>query len=213
MNKPRILDLFSGAGGAARGYQLAGFYVVGVDIKPQPRYVGDEFYQADALEFVAEHGHEFDAIHASPPCQRYSKLTPTAYKANHPDLIAATRDALLATGKPYIIENVERAARLLINPIMVCGSTLDLNLWRHRYFETNAFWTLSPSCNHSKTPVLLSGTMRRKGQPRHEHSAAEKREASGLTWMTIAEMDEAIPPAYTEYLGLQLMAYVQERTS
>lgn len=210
--KPRLLDLFCGAGGAGMGYHRAGFEVVGVDIEPQKHYPF-EFHQADALEYVAEHGHEFDAIHASPPCQRWSKCTPVEYKRAYPDLIGVTRAALVATGKPYVIENVEEARHLLINPIKVCGSTLGLNLFRHRYFEISAFWLLSPSCDHGDAPILLSGTMRRKGEPRRENSAAEKREASGLTWMSIAEMDEAIPPAYTEYLGRHLIRYVMEKSA
>ena len=98
------LDLFCGAGGATRGYQLAGFYVVGVDIRQQPHYCGEEFYQSDAFEFVAAHGHEFDLIHASPPCQRYSQCTPREYREGHPDLIGAVRLALQKTGKPYIVK-------------------------------------------------------------------------------------------------------------
>jgi DNA (cytosine-5)-methyltransferase 1 len=201
----RLLDAFCGAGGCTKGYQRAGFYVVGVDIEPQPHYCGDEFIQADALEYIAQHGTEFDAIHASPPCQRYSVCTPTAYKDNHPDLIGVTRSALLTTGKPYVIENVENARSLLVNPLKLCGSMFGLNLWRHRYFELNGLWMMSPaSCDHSFIPVLLSGSPRRNGN-RAEPSARQRRDAADLQWMTRREMDEAIPPAYTEFIGAHLM--------
>src|SRR3972149_6341276 len=129
MNKPSLLDLFCGAGGAARGYQRAGFYVVGVDIKPQPHYCGDEFYRADALTYPLD---GFDAIHASPPCQRYSWCALQKYRINHPDLIGAVRYELVKSGKPYIIENVAGARKLLLNPIKLCGTMFDLPIWRHR---------------------------------------------------------------------------------
>jgi len=198
--KPRLLDLFCGAGGACRGYQEAGFYVVGVDIKPQPHYVGDEFYQADALEFCAARGTEYDVIHASPPCQFASELTPVAFRGRHLNLIPQTRIALAATGQPYIIENVENGRRHLINPVMLCGSMFGLKVWRHRYFELSFPPRLVPPCDHSGVPVLISGT-RRRDNDRYEFSAQACREASGLNWMTRAEMDQAIPPAYTRYIG------------
>ena len=113
----RLLDLFCCAGGAGKGYVDAGFEVVGVDIDPQPNYPF-EFHQADAIEFVSAHGHEFDAIHASPPCQAFSK-TKTLHDNEHPDLIEPTREALIATGKPWVIENVVGAP--LINPIKLTG--------------------------------------------------------------------------------------------
>lgn len=211
MNKPRLIDLFSGAGGAAYGYMLAGFHVTGIDINPQPRYRGDAFVQADALEYVVEHGEDYDAIHASPPCQAYSEATPMAHRDKHPDLIAPIRELLLATGKPYVIENVENARALLINPVMLCGSMFGLNLWRHRYFETFPLWLLSPAtCNHAELPVLITGTTRRKPENggRMEYSAQQCRDASGLAWMTRNEMDEAIPPAYTEWIGRHLIEHL-----
>jgi DNA (cytosine-5)-methyltransferase 1 len=208
----KLLDLFCGAGGAAYGYMLAGFHVTGIDINPQPRYRGDDFVQADALEYVAAHGHEFDVIHASPPCQRYSVQTAMRYRDNHPDLIAPTRELLRAAGKPYVIENVENARALLINPIKLCGSMFGLNLWRHRYFE---MWPdvlcLTPICNHAELPVLITGTTRRKPEKggRMEYSAQQCRDASGLHWMTRKEMDEAIPPIFTKWIGERLMKAVE----
>jgi DNA (cytosine-5)-methyltransferase 1 len=200
-----LLDLFSGAGGAAMGYHRAGFDVVGVDNRPQPRYPF-EFRQADALEFCRAHGGEFDAIHASPPCQAYSRETPASCKARHPDLIGVTREALRSTGRPYVIENVEDARRLLIQPIRLCGTLFGLPIWRHRYFEAPCLpLVLVHQCDHSRAPVLITGTARRKGIPRREASAATKRAALGAPWMTTKEMDEAIPPAYTEFVGRQLL--------
>ena len=193
------------------GYSRAGFDVVGIDIKPQPHYPF-EFIQADALEYIAQHGAEFDAIHASPPCQRYSVCTPTAYKDNHPDLIGVTRYALLTTGKPYVIENVENARSLLVNPLKLCGSMFGLNLWRHRYFELNGLWLMSPaSCNHLELPVLISGTTRRSIEKggRFEFTTQQCRDAADLQWMTRTEMDEAIPPAYTEFIGAHLLRVIE----
>lgn len=136
--KPRLLDLFCGAGGCAKGYQRAGFHVTGVDIKPQPRYCGDEFHQADALEYLAAHGREFDAIHASPPCQRYTMAQNAAKNADaHPDLVDPVRDLLLSTRKPWIIENVVGAP--LKNPAVLCGLSFGLKVRRHRLFETSFF--------------------------------------------------------------------------
>src|SRR3989304_4421538 len=112
----KLLDLFCCEGGAGEGYRRAGFDVTGGDNQPQPRNP-HRFILADALEYVREHGHEYDAIHASPPCQHYSWATPKGHHEKHPDLIAATREALTATGKPYIIENVGGARRALKNPV------------------------------------------------------------------------------------------------
>lgn len=201
-----LLDLFCGAGGAGVGYHRAGFEVVGVDINPQPHYPF-EFHQADALEFVSEHGAKFDVIHASPPCQRYSRCTPVMYKNNHPDLIDATRVLLEDTGKTFVIENVAGARYLLREPLMLCGSMFGLDVWRHRYFEV---WPRLPlfarlQCRHISPPVLVTGTTRRVSRGRVEYTAAEKRAAMGIDWMTLAELDEAIPPAYTQWLGTQII--------
>lgn len=214
--KPRLLDLFCGAGGAAMGYSRAGFDVVGVDIKPQPHYPF-EFVQADALTFLSpNYDYEpFDAIHASPPCQRYSAVTPAQRRNEHPDLIAATRWMLQATGLPYVIENVAGAP--LIAPFRLCGSSFGLPLQRHRYFESNV---AQPSirCAHYDLPknvpifrhgrwyisrfVNVYGTGGGKAADRWA-------EAMGIDWMTRAEMAEAIPPAYTEFIGARLIRAVE----
>jgi DNA (cytosine-5)-methyltransferase 1 len=210
----RLLDLFCCAGGAGMGYHRAGFEVVGVDIKPQPRYPF-EFHQADALEYLREHGHEFDVIHASPPCQRYSEGTPPEYRMLHPDLIAPTREALKQADKPYVIENVEMARSILVNPVMLCGSMFGLKIWRHRYFEIYPFWFMSPmSCRHDFEPILISGmgsTPKRNGK-RYKSPIAEKREAIKIDWMTTEEITEAIPPAYTEFIGAQLMQALEAQS-
>ena len=229
MNKPRLLDLFCGAGGAARGYQQAGFYVVGVDNRPQPHYCGDEFYQADALEFCAANGAEFDAIHASPPCQAYSEATPVSYRPLHPDLIASTRGTLQATGHPYVIENVESARGLLINPVLLCGTMFGLPIWRHRYFEISpSVFVLVHPCNHDRTPVEIDGIKliipvlctgggdgkranRKTHRPRGK--VRDIRLAMDIDWMVQAELTEAIPPAYTEYIGRQLLAALAAENS
>lgn len=221
----KLLDLFCGAGGAAYGYHLAGFSeIIGVDIKPQPRYPF-EFVQADALKYVTEHGREFDVIHASPPCQAYSEATPMKHRNNHPDLIEPTRQLLRATDRPYVIENVENARALLINPVKLCGTMFDLPIWRHRYFEIWPFWFLSPAtCQHIRAPITVhSGSHTRKtwipvlctgggdGKRakrkllRPRESVEVVRWAMNINWMLQRELTEAIPPAYTEWIGRQLL--------
>lgn len=211
---PRLLDLFCGAGGCSEGYRRAGFDVVGVDIKPQPRYPF-QFIQADALEYVARHGAEFDAIHASPPCQAYSISRNNGSNKDAPRLIAPTRAALIATGTPYVIENVMGAD--LINPLMLCGASFGLgaagmDLPRHRLFESSALLMGSP-CTHRRGKTLGvygNGTTRWHldaiGRCLRE---SEKRQAMGIDWMNRRELTQAIPPAYTEYLGRQLMAALE----
>lgn len=214
--RPRLLDLFCGAGGAAMGYHRAGFDVVGVDIKPQPNYPF-EFHQADALTFPLE---GFDVIHASPPCQAYSALSwhPQNRDVEYPDLIEATRCRLRSAGVPYVIENVEGAP--LIDPTTLCGSSFGLPLKRHRLFET-AFPVIALACAHASLPkrfrvwrhgeeimsafVPVYGT---GGGKAAEHWP----EAMGIDWMTRAEMAQAIPPAYTEHIGRSLMEAVTSVT-
>jgi DNA (cytosine-5)-methyltransferase 1 len=213
--RPKLLDLFCGAGGAAMGYYRAGFDVVGVDIKPQPRYPF-EFHQADALEFCAAHGTEFDVIHASPPCQAYSiTRNLKTSRSNHPDLVALTRENLRATGLPFVIENVPGAP--LVNPLMLCGSMFGLGVIRHRLFETNpVFWFAPMTCKHgdvlpmwwkSRRKALAAGrtfeyiTVAGKSFLMHEAKTA-----MGIDWMTREGIAQAIPPAYTEYIGRLLLA-------
>lgn len=205
----RLLDLFCGAGGAAVGYYHAGFdEIVGVDHKPQPRYPF-EFVQADAIEYCREHGSEFGLIHASPPCQRFSVgaiLRGTS--DTHPDLIADTRDALLGTGIPYVIENVRRAP--LNATMMLCGTMFGLGVIRHRNFEIFSILSvLTPPCNHQGTVkggqyVTVAGHGG-DGCARYDMWC----EAMGIDWMTKKELTEAVPPAYTEWLGRRILAALQ----
>lgn len=211
--KPRLLDLFCGAGGAAVGYARAGFDVVGVDIAPMPRYPF-EFHQGDALDYLAEHGHEFDAVHASPPCQRYS--TATADPSRHPDLIAPVRSALLRLGVPYVIENVPQAP--LFQPVTLCGSSFALGVRRHRAFEANFDIPERPHRHGEQgAPVGVYGQhpdSREFLRPNGTRRGAKARDlyagqwAMGIDWMTWPELAESIPPAYTEYIGAALMAHL-----
>jgi DNA (cytosine-5)-methyltransferase 1 len=211
--RPLLLDLFCGAGGAGMGYHRAGFDIVGVDIKPQPRYPF-EFHQGDALEYLEQHGHKYDVIHASPPCQAFSVITPAENRKNHPDLIIPTRNYLSKIGKPFVIENVPGAKNFLINPIMLCGSMFKLKVWRHRYFEiVPQFYALLPCCNHSFAPVLLTGRPGRKGKREKEPCVQERRDAADLQWMNREGMDQAIPPAYTEWIGKRILEEIQHEKS
>ena len=201
----KLLDLFCGAGGAAMGYSLAGFTeITGVDIAPQPHYPF-HFLCTEALAYVRDHGKEYDVIHASPPCQAYSEATPLQYRALAPDLITQTRTALLLAGKPYVIENVEGARKHLQHPLMLCGTMFGLPLWRHRYFECMPrLFQLLPACDHRVRPVLVSGSTHRKNERRRDYSIEDKRWAMQISWMNTTELDEAIPPIYTQWIGQQI---------
>lgn len=207
--KPILLDLFCGAGGCTKGYQRAGFYVVGVDINPQPRYCGDEFYQADAMTFPLE---GFDAIHASPPCQAYSQSAAMFRNAGkvYPDLVAATRNRLEETGLLYVIENVPRSP--LRADVVLCGCMFGLKgLRRKRWFELS--WSplvMHPNCYHDPNDLVISVVG--NGTPSWVRAKwgrcptiIEAREAMGIDWMNRTALSQAIPPAYTEYIGNILM--------
>ncbi len=211
MSRPRLLDLFCGAGGCSMGYHRAGFDVVGVDHKPQPRYPF-AFVQGDALEYLAAHGREFDAIHASPPCQRYSVLAAMHPERDYPDLLDPTRELLLSIGCPWVIENVETAPMesemtLFGNGVILCGSMFGLGvergyLRRHRCFETS-FPVDQPRCQHQGVAVGVYGHGGHSGKHRMLYRK-EASEAMRIDWMTRDEMTQAIPPAYTEWIGLRL---------
>jgi DNA (cytosine-5)-methyltransferase 1 len=210
MTRPRLLDLFCGAGGAAVGYHRAGFDVVGVDIVPQPRYPF-EFIQGDAMTWPLD---GFDAIHASPPCQRYSALSnPTLNAAAHPDLIAPVRERLIASGLPYVIENVARSP--LAGYIVLCGTSFGLRVLRHRWFEMSAPPLFVPPCAHEGSTIdgtyvgHVEGGRDRYGKQRPNWSMEERQSAMGIDWMTRLELREAVPPAYTEWIGTQLIAVLE----
>lgn len=201
----KALDLFCGAGGASRGLQIAGFHVTGVDLVKWPHYIGDAFIQADALQVPLD---GYDLIWASPPCQFATRLTPEDRKHLHHNLIPQTRERLIASGTPYIIENVADARAHLINPVMLCGSMFGLGVWRHRFFECSFHVWPPTTCNHSNIPIVVSGAARRKVDgvsKRREHHVHLKREAMGIDWMVREELDLAIPPAYAEYLANQFL--------
>lgn len=201
------------------GYHRAGFDVVGVDHMPQPRYPFT-FVQADALDYCREHGHEFDVIHASPPCQAYGTLAAInrarGLGGNHPRLIDPTRDALIATGAPWVIENVVGAPMQTV--VLLCGSMFALRVRRHRLFESSVM-LIAPSCQHDRQGRVIgvygnqgSWALRAKKHGGGFHRAANTAEASaamGIDWMTWKELTQAIPPAYTELIGRQLLAAVQ----
>ena len=204
-----LLDLFCGEGGAGAGYAASGFSIVGIDNRRQKKYPF-KFIQADALEYLKEHGKNFNVVHASPPCQKYSFLTPHAARTKHPDIINETRAALIENGKPYIIENVPGARHLLKNPLMLCGTMFFLKIRRHRFFEI--YPRIAPPilfCDHSFNPVLLSGVSRLKGI-RQEHKAKYCRSAAGLPWLSRKGLDNAIPPAYTEFIGKEIIKLLEK---
>ena len=271
MTRPRLLDLFCGAGGASVGYHCAGFEVVGVDIRPQKRYPF-EFHQADALsilrgmvDYPSFNGEMWRpdywaAIHASPPCQAYTsaRSLPNT-KDDHPDLVGPVRDLLRATRLPWVIENVPGAP--LSAHVMLCGSMFGLahgewELRRHRLFELNGFFCLTPPCQHNGPVLGIYGEhardRRRVMTVAGDHFESRRRTMSiagnfqaretrrvlgvygngtatrargtganieqaralmGIDWMTGAELCQAIPPAYTEHIGLALMEAIDRERS
>lgn len=187
----RLLDLYCGPGGACAGYMQAGFAVTGVDRTPQPRYPGT-FVQADALEYLAQHGGDYAAISASPPCQHYANVTRWQGKQDdHPDLLPATIAMLQQIGIPWIVENVPEAP--LRQDVLLCGSMFGLRIKRHRVFMVSwPLYSLLPDCQHEGLlPFMHKG----------ERAYAD---AMGCHWMNKTEAREAIPPAYTAWLGCLL---------
>jgi len=243
-SKRKLLDLFCGAGGCTAGYQRAGFWVRGVDHKRQPRYCGEEFIQADALEYLAsliESGEieDFDAIHASPPCQAHTPLRKMWNAKKHEDLIPQTRDLLHGSRKPFVMENVP-GAKLEYLPmfgvyrLMLCGTMFNLRtecgaeLQRHRFFETNWSHRLVPSCRHGRSGVVgiygdhaqdrrrvvtVTGSTPQqnvnRNRSRKTYSINDAQTAMGIDWMPMSKLSQAIPPAYTEFIGQQLLNAIQ----
>jgi DNA (cytosine-5)-methyltransferase 1 len=236
--KPKMLDLFCCQGGAGMGYHQAGFDVYSVDIDPQPRNPFP-FYQGDAVEvlralfhgeralFAFENGFkgwgewlgldDISAVHASPPCQAKTKAQKLMGN-EHPMLIGPTRELLLELGLPYVIENVVPEdvgldPDPLIDPVMLCGGMFDLGTYRHRLFETNWDLTTPHHPAHTKRTTKM-GRKPVDGEMMHvvgNFSGVEKaKQAMGIDWMTRDGLRESIPPAYTEYIGQQLMSQVIE---
>lgn len=214
--RPLLLDLFSGAGGAARGYARAGFDVVGVDNVPKPDYPFD-LVIGDALDFVAENWRRFDAIHASPPCQASSALTKGTNRESrshlHKDLIAATRELLDVTGLPYVIENVQGAK--IRRDVTLCGEMFGLSVIRHRYFEVSGFTATQPAHKPHRGRVrgwrhgiYYDGPyLAVYGEGGGKGTVAEWQVAMGIDWMSERlDIAEAIPPAFTHLIGAELMA-------
>jgi DNA (cytosine-5)-methyltransferase 1 len=204
----RLLDLFCGAGGASMGYHRVGFEVVGVDIKPQPRYPF-EFIQADALEVPLE---GFDAIHASPPCQKFTMLKRLYDDREYKDLITPLREKVLETKLPYIIENVEGSP--LLNPITLCGSMFNsAELRRHRWFECS-FPVIELKCKHD-IQTRLVGVYGRPGGKNPTNSfrkygtKEDWKRVMDIDWMVVRELAQAIPPYYTEYIGQYLLLHLK----
>lgn len=208
-----LVDLFCGAGGAGMGYRLAGFDVIGVDIEPHEDYPFT-FIEMDALRFLQTAKLDrVSVIHASPPCQAYSALKSLSDN-EHPDLVAPVRELLRATGTAYVIENVPGSP--LVDPVTLCGSEFDLwatcrdgekrQLRRHRLFESNVPLERNGGCRHEGQAIGVYGTggggQMTRGYKAHRDEA---KEAMGIDWMKHHDVVQAIPPAYTEHIGKQLM--------
>jgi DNA (cytosine-5)-methyltransferase 1 len=214
VTRPVVLDLFCKAGGSAMGWHRAGFDVVGVDREPQPNYPF-EFVEDDAVKFLAVNGGDFAVRAGSPPCQKF-----TAYRRKghgvgdgYPNLIPVVRELCRYIGGPYVIENVEQARAELVDPVRLCGSAFGLDVQRHRLFESNVPLEGVP-CDHSVwTPRFPPATNRTNLRKTVEVGVwriplATQQAAMGIDWMTLPELSEAIPPAYTEHLGRQLVDHL-----
>lgn len=210
--RPRALDLFCGAGGATKGLQMAGFHVTGIDIKPQPRYCGDAFLQGDAMRVPVQWMKQFDFVWASPPCQGYSITRHilrgkgiTNRRASN--LIPVVRHTLLKTGTPFVIENVPGSR--LLDPVILCGSMFNLRVYRHRLFESCKLILQQP--DH---PAHNGSTGSNRGYSYgypyvtvggHNYKPCDGKQAMEIDWMTRDELNEAIPPAFGQWIGEQVM--------
>jgi len=216
--RPLLLDLFCGAGGAAMGYHRAGFDVIGVDIEPQPHYPFP-FHQGDALAVVDLF--RFDAIHASPPCQTRTPVSAYSNRVRRRELVnltPQTRDLLASSGRPYVIENVPQED--LVDPIELCAQTFGLKMYRHRRFELSGFKVEPPAHQPHTTRVMRNGYLPTVDRPymtitgrNGHHSIAWRIKAAeymGTPWIeSLNGVCEAIPPAYTEHIGRELIKHVR----
>ena len=218
MRHYKALDTFCKAGGATKGLQRAGFWVCGVDIEDQKHYCGDMFVQGDALEFIRKYGREFDFIWASPPCQAYSSLRGLGKQAHRPKrrLIAPTRRELISQKRPFCIENVPGAP--LRNPVTLCGHFFGLGVRRHRNFECS-FPVLPIECrkSHKPNPVAVYGDHPERhtyrpgsgGYINRAHTLRMEQRAMGIDWMDWREITQAIPPAYSEFIGKHAIQWLE----
>ena len=229
----RLLDLFCGAGGAAMGYSRAGFTeIIGVDNRPQSHYPFT-FVQADALEYVAEHGHKFDAIHASPPCQAYSVMRnlPWLQHRDYPTLLLPVSQKLRALNKPYVIENVmgvsDNSRNLVkfglvshgLSAGFLCGLMFGKTFFRHRLFATNWLWLAPGHPNHNEithSPLYVRNRSvgalsmySRRDEVQHVKGYRLASLKMGINWMNYAELCQAIPPVYTEFIGKSLLGALE----
>jgi len=209
----RVLDLYCCQGGASAGYAAAGGDVAGADLHRQSRYP-HPFFQGDAVQLAGQIGRAFDFIHASPPCQFYS-ATQRIQGRDHDDLIGPTRDALNATGRPWVIENVGDALPWLRNPVMLCGAMFGLHTYRHRWFETGGGFTFTPPEHPEHVhPTVKMGRPVREGDWYHAvgnfSGVAYVRRDMGVPWMNRDGIRECIPPAYTEYIGNEFMKWKEQ---
>jgi DNA (cytosine-5)-methyltransferase 1 len=221
----KALDLYCGAGGATRGLQQASFHVVGIDLYPQPNYIGDRFIQADVLSLSPDFLRTFDFIWSSPPCQALSTMRHVHNAKPHLNLIPTTRALLKAAGKPFVIENVEGARAHLHSPTRLCGSMFGLRapsgeLRRHRLFETSFLLTAPSKCRHGKPTIGVYGAHNRD---RRRPSGTNHKSGSNWPWehgfiamgvpigsMTLAELSESIPPAYSRFVAEASLAWAKK---
>jgi DNA (cytosine-5)-methyltransferase 1 len=229
-DRPRLLDAFGRRGGAARGYQQAGWHVTVVDIDDfSDNHGGDLFVQADAITYIRDHGHHYQAIHAGPPCQGQIAITSAnrtrpGWHDQHRNLIPATRRALAevhaATGIPTVIEN--GASKHLRPDMLLCGETFGLGVIRHRYFEVAGLLPMQPP--HSPHRGRIRGWRHGAwfdgpylavyGDSSSKGSVAEWQAAMGIDWMDDrGDLAEAIPPAYTRWIGDLMMAQLRSETA
>lgn len=223
MSRPKMLDLYCGGGGAAMGYHRAGFDVVGVDLKPQPSYPF-LFVQGDALDFLRRNGRWFDAVHASSPCQAHTTMSNRWRGAggradSHTNLVVETREAMEATGLPWVNENVPGARKFMRDPVTLHGGMFGLRVYRPRLFESNVP-LLVVKASAPADPIGVYGKhhdgrrlfTRKDGTiQRCARTLEEGQRAMGIDWLAWPQLTEAIPPAYTEFLGAQLLRVVHHR--
>ncbi|MFI9101670.1 DNA methylase [Streptomyces fildesensis] len=224
LRRPRLLDAFCCIGGAARGYQQAGFHVTGIDLRPMPDYCGDVFIQGDAVEYIRAHGAEYDFIHASPPCQGEGAPTKGSNAArnallgrDHPRLIAPTRTALDGTGRPYVMENV--AGSEVRKDLRLCGEQFGLAVLMHRYFELGGWSTPRPAhpAHRGRVRGWRHGAyydgpyIAAYGKGGGKGSVQEIQQAKGIDWSADHfNLREALPPAYTRWIADAFLASMTE---